>query len=313
MAIAVSTQADGKLGDLSRVATLLEQPSIAARALELRGAICAATPSIAPHVVEAMDKIARHECSVSAAGLTLRDGSCLGTFNGDSGTFAASRALAAELYGADTAYVLTGGSTSGNHIVSKLLAARGSRVLVVADAHHSTVLALTADEVDSLRLEVDYDRTFEAALAPTAARIAGALRLFPGVDAVWITSPSYEGEVADVAAIADVVHAYDAMLIVDAAWGAHFPFHPELPATPCALGADVAVTSLHKLGGGPQSTAVLAYRADRIAASEIDDARTTVITTSPSMVLLGGPTRRCGRWPSTDRPTCSGRSSWRPS
>jgi Orn/Lys/Arg decarboxylase, major domain len=136
-------------------------------------------------------------------------------------------------------------------------------VLTVANAHHSTVLALTDDGVDFLRLEVGYDKTFEAALAATAAQIAGALRMFPVVDAVWITSPSYEGDVADIAEIAEACHSQGAILIVDAAWGAHFPFHPHLPDPPCALGADISVTSLHKLGGGPQGTALLTYRITR--------------------------------------------------
>jgi arginine decarboxylase len=272
----------------SRLADLLLRSSVAARAGELTEVICAATPSIALGVPEVMADIARVERSVSAAGLPVADGSPLGTFNGDVGVFADSRKLAAELHGGDDALVLTAGSTCGNQIVSKVLAARGATVLVVANAHHSTVLGLIEDDVDFLRLEVDYDTTFEAPLAPTPTQIHGTLELHPQIDAVWITSPSYEGQVADVAAIAVVCRRHGAILIVDSAWGAHFPFHPSLPDAPCNLGADITVTSLHKLGGGPQGTALLVYRTTRVGTSEIEDARTKVITTSPSMVLLGG-------------------------
>lgn len=288
MAEAVSKPIAALPTSTSRVEALLRGPSIAERAVETGGALCAATPSIAPGVIEAMTCIAEYERSVSAAGLALPDGSSLGAFDGRDGVFAHSRALGAELYGADDSLILVAGSTSGNQIISKLLAARGATTLTVANAHHSTILALTEDRVDYLRLEVGYDTTFEAALAPSTAQIAGTLRLFPAIDAVWITSPSYEGDVADVAAIAEVCHSNGAILIVDAAWGAHFPFHPDLPEVPCALGADIAVTSLHKLGGGPQGTALLAYRTARVSSLEVEDAQKKVVTTSPSMVLLGG-------------------------
>lgn len=271
-----------------RLKRLLDQPSVRARSAELRGSVCAATPSLAPGVAETMAEIARDERSVSAANLRLADGTQLGSFSGPEGAFADSRELAAEIYGADEAIVHTGGSTGCNQIVSKALAARGDTVLMVANAHHSTVLALIEDGVDFLRTGVGYDPEYEAAHAVTAEEIRAQLRLHPHVSAVHVVSPTYEGDVADIPAIAAVCHAHGALLIVDSAWGAHFPYHPSLPAPPCALGADIAVTSLHKLGGGPQQTAVLAYRTERVSTAEIEAARMKVDTTSPSMALLGG-------------------------
>jgi arginine decarboxylase len=51
---------------------------------------------------------------------------------------------------------------------------------------------------------------------------------------VIITSPTYEGFVAPVGEIARVVrtHPGNPVFGVDAAWAAHFPFHPALPAWP---------------------------------------------------------------------------------
>lgn len=45
-------------------------------------------------------------------------------------------------------------------------------------------------------------------------------------------TPSYFGAVADVSALAEVAHEAGAALIIDAAWGAHFGFHPDLPESP---------------------------------------------------------------------------------
>ena len=270
------------------LAALLARPSVVERALELSNALCAATPSYAPGVAEDLAVLARVERSVSAAGLRLADGSQLGTFAGKQGAFGDARRLAAALYGADDARLLVGGSTEGNHIVARILAARSATTLLAANAHHSIVYGLIDGDVDVVRLALDHDGYFDAVHAPTAAAVAAALQQHPGIGAVHITSPTYEGEVADVAAIVDVCHAHGALLIVDFAWGAHLPFHPSLPAAPPALGADLAITSCHKLGGAPQQTALLLHRGDRVDAAEIDAACARRVTTSPSMVLLGG-------------------------
>jgi lysine decarboxylase len=46
-------------------------------------------------------------------------------------------------------------------------------------------------------------------------------------------------------------------LVVDEAWGAHFGFHPELPGNALAQGADLVVSSTHKLGGSLTQSALL--------------------------------------------------------
>ena len=61
-----------------------------------------------------------------------------------------------------------------------------------------------------------------------------------------VVSPTYEGFVSDIAAIAKKVHARDGILIVDEAHGAHFAFHDYFPETALQQGADIVINSLHK-------------------------------------------------------------------
>ena len=63
--------------------------------------------------------------------------------------------------------------------------------------------------------------------------------------AVYITSPDYLGNVADIAALAAVCHRHDALLLVDNAHGAYLRFlRPSLH--PVDLGADLCCDSAHK-------------------------------------------------------------------
>ncbi|MET7419867.1 PLP-dependent transferase [Dactylosporangium sp. NPDC005555] len=78
------------------------------------------------------------------------------------------------------------------------------------------------------------------------ATVRRALAANPGVRAVFVGDPSYVGTVGDIAGLAAAAHGSGVPLVVDAAWAAHFGFHPALPRHPLQLGADVMVTSAHK-------------------------------------------------------------------
>jgi arginine decarboxylase len=101
---------------------------------------------------------------------------------------------------------------------------------------------------------------------------------------VLYTSPTYEGLTADTRGIAEVVHAASehAMVIVDEAWGGHLHFHPALPESAMAAGADVCVQSTHKLAGGLQQTGLLHWREGRVDSELMEEAYREYVTTSPS-------------------------------
>ncbi len=63
--------------------------------------------------------------------------------------------------------------------------------------------------------------------------------------AVYITSPDYLGNMADIGAIAKVCHKHDILLLVDNAHGAYLKFLPE-SLHPMDLGADICCDSAHK-------------------------------------------------------------------
>ena len=77
-----------------------------------------------------------------------------------------------------------------------------------------------------------------------------------------------------------------AMVIVDEAWGGHLHFHPDLPPSAMAAGADVCVQSTHKLAGGLQQTGLIHWRDGRVDSELLEEAYREYVTTSPSYHLL---------------------------
>ncbi|MFR0657323.1 hypothetical protein SB719_22520, partial [Pantoea sp. SIMBA_079] len=51
-------------------------------------------------------------------------------------------------------------------------------------------------------------------------------------------------------AIVEICHSRGKPVIVDEAWGAHLPFHNDLPTWAMDAGADLCVVSVHKMGIG---------------------------------------------------------------
>lgn len=105
--------------------------------------------------------------------------------------------------------------------------------------------------------------------------------------AVYLTSPDYLGNLADVAAIADVCHRHEVLLLVDNAHGAYLRFlQPSLH--PIDLGADLCCDSAHKtlpvLTGGAYLH--MASALEPILGPQVKNALALFGSTSPSYLIL---------------------------
>jgi lysine decarboxylase len=109
----------------------------------------------------------------------------------------------------------------------------------------------------------------------------------PDARAAFIVSPTYYGMAADVAGCAEVAHAAGVPLVVDQAWGPHFGFHPVLPPSALALGADAVLTSTHKISGSLTQSAMLHVSGSgRVDPDALARCVRLVRSTSPSSLLM---------------------------
>ena len=115
-----------------------------------------------------------------------------------------------------------------------------------------------------------------------------ALTKHPDIAVVILTSPTYEGIVSDVAAIAACCHAHGAALIVDEAHGAHFGFGAGFPENAVRLGADAVIMSLHKTLPSFTQTALLHCNGTRIDPGRVARYLGVYETSSPSYLFMAG-------------------------
>ncbi|HEY2180379.1 MAG TPA: aminotransferase class V-fold PLP-dependent enzyme [Solirubrobacteraceae bacterium] len=202
--------------------------------------------------------------------------------------FEQAQRLAAAAWGARRAWFLVNGASQGNLAAGLALAHHGDEVVVQRNAHSSAVdaLVLSGLRPTFAAPELDPELGIAHCLAPET--LDDALALTPRAVGAWIVSPTYFGAVADVRALADVAHRRGVALIVDEAWGAHMAFHEQLPAHALSLGADLVISSTHKIVGSLTQSAMLHLGAGAgglIGEDAVDRAVTLTESTSPSSLL----------------------------
>jgi len=211
----------------------------------------------------------------------------LDTMKLSAGVLAEAEARAARLWGADVCRFSVGGATQANQAIALALAeTEGRRVVVGRTLHRSMLLGLVLAGLRPVWVRPEVDPRTGLPLGIRPAALAAALSATPDAAAVLVADPSYVGTVGDVAGLAEVAHTHDVPLVVDAAWAAHFGFHPALPRHALQLGADAMVVSAHKtLPAWSQSALVLA-RTDRLDPARLDAGVEATATTSPAGAIL---------------------------
>jgi arginine decarboxylase len=202
--------------------------------------------------------------------------------------FERAQELAAEAWGAKRAWFLVNGASQGNLASGLALAHYGEQVVVQRNAHSSAIDALVLSGLRPTFAAPELDPELGIAHCLAAETLEQALAQTPAAVGAWVVSPTYFGAVADVRALAKVAHARGVPLIVDEAWGAHMAFHEDLPEHALSAGADLVISSTHKIVGSLTQSAMLhlgAGAGEMIGEDAVDRAVTLTESTSPSSLL----------------------------
>jgi len=199
---------------------------------------------------------------------------------------------AARLWGAKRSFFLVNGSTCGILSAVSAVAMSDSVFIMARNCHKSVYHGIYVNGMEVRYLypdEAEPGLGFAGGISPMSVR--DALEQCEAeqrkVAAVIITSPTYEGMVSDIAAIAEIVHAKGIPLLVDEAHGAHFGFAEGYPDTALHQGADAVIQSVHKTLPALTQTALL-HLADGVRLDEkrVERFLTIYQTSSPSYVLM---------------------------
>ena len=193
--------------------------------------------------------------------------------------------LMADAVGAERAFFSTCGSSLS--VKTAMLAVAGPRekLLVSRNAHKSVVAAVIVNGVQPVWVHPKFDAERHLAHPPESDDVRHALEAHPDAKGMLLITPTDWGSCADIRGVADACHDHGVPLVVDEAWGAHLPFHPDLPTWGMDADADLVVTSVHKMGGAVEQSSVFHLQGERVSPEVLKQREDLLGTTSSSSLV----------------------------
>lgn len=205
------------------------------------------------------------------------------------------------LYHSENSFLLVNGSTGGLLTAIRSATKRGDTVLMARNCHCAVYHAIRMFGLHAEYIQPDYDiygiaegirlEQIQQVLecnatsdSPTAETPPTLTDKRPSL--VILTSPTYEGRISELKAIADYLHEQNIPLLVDEAHGAHLSLHPAFEGSAVAAGADLVVQSLHKTLPALTQTALLHVNGSLVSLDRIRANFKMLQTSSPSFLLL---------------------------
>ncbi|AJH79563.1 aminotransferase class I/II-fold pyridoxal phosphate-dependent enzyme [Heyndrickxia coagulans] len=194
--------------------------------------------------------------------------------------------LAAEAFGADATFFSVQGTSGAIMAMVMSVCGPGDKIIVPRNVHKSVMSAIVFSGAVPVFIHPEVDQVLGISHGITPASVSKALKQHPDAKAVLVINPTYYGISADLKSIVDISHAYHVPVLVDEAHGVHIHFDDELPVSAMQAGADMAATSVHKLGGSLTQSSILNLKEGLVSKKRVQSIFSMLTTTSTSYILL---------------------------
>ncbi len=194
--------------------------------------------------------------------------------------------LAAKAFGADHTFFSVQGTSGAIMTMIMSVCGPGDKIIVPRNVHKSIMSAIIFSGATPIFIHPVIDPTLGISHGITIEAVESALTAHPDAKGVLVINPTYFGISANLKKIVEVVHSYGIPVLVDEAHGVHIHFHDDLPLSAMQAGADMAATSVHKLGGSMTQSSVLNIKGNLVSPKRVQSIISMLTTTSTSYLLL---------------------------
>ncbi|MDR0268033.1 aminotransferase class I/II-fold pyridoxal phosphate-dependent enzyme [Paenibacillus sp.] len=205
-----------------------------------------------------------------------------------SGVIEEAQKLAADAFGADYTYFSVQGTSGAIMTMVLSICSPGDKIIVPRNVHKSILSAIIFSGAKPVFISPARDENLGIDHGITTKSVQRALDLHPDAKAVLVINPTYFGVCANLKEIVDLAHSRHVPVLVDEAHGVLIHFHEDLPMSAMEAGADMAATSVHKLGGSMTQSSVLNLNTKNgyVNPQRVQTIISMLTTTSTSYVLL---------------------------
>ncbi|MFC6453154.1 MULTISPECIES: aminotransferase class I/II-fold pyridoxal phosphate-dependent enzyme [Paenibacillus] len=233
-----------------------------------------------------MDPEFRHFIGDNALSIDLINIAPLDDLHQPTGVIEEAQKLAADAFGADYTFFSVQGTSGAIMTMILTVCSQGDKIIVPRNVHKSIMSAIIFAGAKPVFISPVRDENLGIDHGITTRSVKRALEKHPDAKAVLVINPTYYGVCANLKEIVDLVHSYNIPVLVDEAHGVLIHFNDKLPMSAMSAGADMAATSVHKLGGSMTQSSVLNIKEGRVNVRRAKTIISMLTTTSTSYVLL---------------------------
>lgn len=203
-----------------------------------------------------------------------------------SGCILKAQQLAAELYGAEESFFVVQGTTGAIQAMIMSTVGPEETILVPRHVHRSVLSGLVLSGAKPVYLEPEIHPDYGLPWTLMPETLEEAITAHPEAKALLLVHPTYYGVASDLAKLVEIAHSHGLIVLVDEAHGPHLPFHPDLPQSALAAGADLCAQSTHKLTGALTQCSMLHVQGSRVDRQRLKAMLSLIQTTSPNYLLM---------------------------
>ncbi|MFK2824858.1 aminotransferase class I/II-fold pyridoxal phosphate-dependent enzyme [Bacillus sp. B190/17] len=233
-----------------------------------------------------MDPEFRHFIGENALSIDLINISPLDDLHHPHGMIKQAQDLAAEAFGADHTFFSVQGTSGAIMAMVMAVCGPGEKIIVPRNVHKSVMTAIVFSGAVPIFIHPEIDAELGISHGITTDSVKRALQEHPDAKGLLVINPTYFGISGDLQQIVDIAHSFNVPVLVDEAHGVHIHFHDELPMSAMQAGADMAATSVHKLGGSLTQSSILNVKDGLVSSKRVQTILSMMTTTSTSYLLL---------------------------
>ncbi|MDU3803695.1 aminotransferase class I/II-fold pyridoxal phosphate-dependent enzyme [Paraclostridium bifermentans] len=193
---------------------------------------------------------------------------------------------ASEVFKSDKTFYLVNGSTCGIEAAIMASVNPKEKIILNRDCHQSAINSCIIGDIDPIYVNPSINKDSNTLSGVSFNDVKRVIDSNLDAKAVFLTYPTYFGDVFDLKSICSYAHEKGMTVIIDEAHGAHLGLSEKLPETALSQGADIVIQSTHKTLPSFTQSSMIHIKGNRIDINKLTNMLRITESSSPSYLLM---------------------------
>ncbi|WP_195948283.1 aminotransferase class I/II-fold pyridoxal phosphate-dependent enzyme [Paraclostridium bifermentans] len=193
---------------------------------------------------------------------------------------------ASEVFKSDKTFYLVNGSTCGIEAAIMASVNPKEKIILNRDCHQSAINSCIIGDIDPIYVNPSINKDSNTLSGVSFNDVKRVIDSNLDAKAVFLTYPTYFGDIFDLKSICSYAHEKGMTVIIDEAHGAHLGLSEKLPETALSQGADIVIQSTHKTLPSFTQSSMIHIKGNRIKINKLTNMLRITESSSPSYLLM---------------------------